>query len=289
MNEKKRTVIAKGSKSFFLASLFFASETRDACWTLYRWCRNCDDRIDRGGSSEALAELRTLTARGLNEQQGPDEFAELGQICEKYAIPRSYPEELLNGFDKDIRGVSIQSLEELEEYAYQVAGVVGLMMSHIMGAKMPIAIQPAKCLGNAMQLTNIARDVREDFDNNRVYLPSQWLTAEGIDPRSLMAPEQRARVFSVVTKVLKRSEDLYEEGYDGLKYLPLRAAVAVSIAGSIYSRIGQKILNKGPLALDERVFVSFPEKLLLTIEGIARVLVRMPDRWSMRRFGADTQ
>lgn len=289
MSNETRTAIRKGSKSFFLASLFFGHRTREACWVLYRWCRHCDDQVDNGGSAQTLIELRMSTDDGLNLKSADVLFSELGKVCETHGIPHTYPHELLNGFEKDVRGVSLEQPKDLEDYAYQVAGVVGLMMSHIMGADMPSAISPAKSLGNAMQLTNIARDVKEDFENGRIYLPRAWLKESELEPEGLLDSSQRSRLFELVKRLLARADELYRDGYAGLHYLPFRAALAVSIAGSIYSSIGRKILARGESALDERIYVTLPEKLFLTLEGIVRVLAIVPRRLAMRSIRANTQ
>lgn len=276
--------IQNGSKSFYLASLFFSRSTQTDCWSLYRWCRACDDRIDEGGTVADLEDLRSKTQIALEEGRGPAEFRALGEVCRRHSIPVQYPVELLAGFAKDVDGVRIRDERELEEYAYQVAGVVGMMMSHIMRADLPRAAEAAKSMGNAMQLTNIARDIREDFERGRIYLPESWLKAEAIERERLLAHDQREALFRVTTRLLRRADELYREGYRGLSHLPFRAAVAVSIAAAVYSSIGKKILREGPGAIDKRVYVSLPEKLLLVAKGIGRVLSQLPERWSRRRL-----
>lgn len=279
-----RTAIRKGSKSFYFASLFFSDQVKSDCWNLYRWCRYCDDRIDNGGTEDDLKDIKNKTLSALRGLSGPPQFRGVSEVCQRYSIPLEYPMELLSGFEKDSRGLTIKDENELEEYAYQVAGVVGLMMSYIMNADLSRAREAAKCMGNAMQLTNIARDIGEDFFRGRIYLPATWLKDEKIQTGKLMDLDQRESLFRVSERLLKKADGLYQKGYSGLIYLPLRSAIAVSIAASIYSSIGRKIRRQGPSALDSRIYVSFPEKLFLALEGIARVFLQIPQRLRLRRL-----
>lgn len=268
--------ISKGSKSFYLASLFFPSMVRESCWILYRWCRVCDDRIDLACDSiQAQNEVQTIrreTCKALSGFSEEIEFHEMGKLFQKYRIPQEHALDLINGFEKDVKGAQFQSLEQLEIYAYQVAGVVGLMMSPLMGVRDPNAHHHAMNMGMAMQLTNIARDISEDFHRGRIYLPLNWLEKSGIHPENLLDSGQREKVYQVVLKLLSRSNQLYESGFRGLQYLPFRAAIAVSIAASVYSAIGKKIERLGPQSLDQRIYVTFPEKLFLIFVGFIRVI-----------------
>jgi 15-cis-phytoene synthase len=277
--ESNRQTIAKGSKSFYLASLFFTEETRDASWKLYRWCRSVDDRIDLAPDRETalarLSEVREHTENAMTTAAtSAPEFAGLKTICAQYAIPKKYPLELIAGLEMDVAGHKYENLNQVELYSYRVAGVVGLMICYITGVSSPSAHRNAVDLGTAMQLTNIARDVKEDFALGRIYLPGEWLTEAGVSSGALMDVSQRDRVYSVVLRLLDRADQLYASGYSGLRYLPFRAALAVSIAGSIYSAIGQKIRAAGPSALERRTIVSLPEKMALVLKGTWRALRR---------------
>ncbi|PIU00739.1 MAG: phytoene synthase [Bdellovibrionales bacterium CG10_big_fil_rev_8_21_14_0_10_45_34] len=284
MSGQLKSTIRNGSKSFFLASLFFSNEIRLACWKLYQWCRHCDDKIDKGGTLEDITTLREQTKRGILASEDDEVFRHLGSLVREYKIPEKYPFELLEGLQKDASGERYHTISELEVYSYHVAGVVGLMMSYIMGVKSREASDQAVSMGNAMQLTNIARDVREDYLLGRIYLPLNWLKENGVDTESMLEKKNLPALFEVVERLLAHADGLYQKGYAGLKYLPLRAAFAVSIAGSIYSAIGKKVLRLGPKALEGRVSVGLPEKILWIIHGLLRVVSQMPQRISERFF-----
>jgi phytoene synthase len=172
--------------------------------------------------------------------------------------------ELLAGMRMDVEGTRYASLEELKVYCYRVAGVVGLMMARVMGARDPRALLHARDLGEAMQLTNIARDVAEDERLGRVYLPQNWLTEYG-------------RV-ATVDRLLTEAERGYVSGLQGLPYLPLRAAWAVASAAFIYRDIGQivraRLGDTDPWL--KRAVVPFRRKLWGVLRGALAV-------WRSRR------
>ena len=291
-----REVIAKGSKSFFLASLFFGREARVGAWDLYRWCRYCDDQIDEAGGAKEFEAKRAAAAQLLPQLEAfrrlqqlrnatgaaiagawvegaiEPAFFGLGRLAQTYGLPPKYPFELLQGFELDARGEVYESFEDLLKYAYHVAGVVGVMMCYVMGVSHSRALRHAVALGNAMQITNIARDVAEDAQLGRIYLPRQWLREFQIEPREILSPTSADAIHAIRLRLLDRADDLYRLGYEGLPYLPLRAAAAVSIAGSIYSAIGRKIRTSKPEQLMERMHLPLWQKLYPVADGLLRVL-----------------
>ena len=173
-----------GSRSFFAASRLLPSRVRPASIALYAFCRVADDIVDEAGL--APAESRSLLAGRLDAIYagcpGPAvEDRALAAVVRQYDLPRPWLDALLDGFAWDAAGRTYETLEEVHDYGARVAGSVGAMMCWIMGVRDPQALARACEMGVAMQLTNIARDVGEDARNGRLYLPRQWLQAEGID------------------------------------------------------------------------------------------------------------
>ncbi|WP_413574825.1 phytoene/squalene synthase family protein [Bdellovibrio sp. HCB290] len=277
-----REAIRKGSKSFAAASLFFSKEQKEAAWRLYSWCRHCDDQIDEASQGQMMLRLETLREQlNLGIHSSSLAFRGFAQVSERYSIPVEYPLHLLRGMEMDAAGRSYSSLQELEEYCFCVAGVVGLMMCHVMGVTSDSALPHAVSLGNAMQLTNICRDIREDFERGRIYLPLNWLAESGIPRQELMSPIHRNQVLQMQQRLLSRADELYQHGYKGLSYLGLRSAWAVLIAGYVYSHIGSKIRNTAGHGLDERIYVTGVEKLVLIGKATA-VLIGL---WVRERIG----
>ena len=274
-------MIEVGSKSFAFASKLFSKSARSAAVCLYGWCRFCDDEIDKATShkEEKVTRLRELTeAAYKNPQNLPVEFKALGLIAEQYQIPAYYPLELIEGMKMDVDATRYETIEELNLYCYRVAGVVGLMMSHVMGVSEQEALKNASDLGSAMQLTNISRDVLEDFNMDRVYLPLQWLKEVEVRPEEVGLPEHRQAVAYVVRKLLKQAEVYYKSGNSGLRYLSFRSALAVAVASCVYSAIGKKVLRRGERAWDSRTVVSSTEKIFCAIKGLGLVLMTIPYR-----------
>lgn len=274
--------IRKGSKSFSLAAMFFPSDQWKATCQVYHWCRYCDDVIDNQGDEKALVLLQTelkeiLVSRKTSKHEA---FRSLQEVTERYAIPFHYPSELLKGMEMDIKGQTYETLEELKLYCYRVASTVGLMMCYIMGLFRIEALSNAAHLGMAMQLTNIARDVKEDFENNRVYLPKEFLLEKNISRETLMA--DTTSLFQVVETILDVSDNYYKIGLQGVEYLPLRSAFVITAAAYIYREIGNTIRKKGPIALESRTVVSLPKKLLLVGKALIHTLGSLPKRWSQR-------
>lgn len=280
-----RETIRKGSKSFAAASLFFSKKQKEAAWRLYSWCRYCDDQIDDVPRSAAVVRLQELRAElQAGAASSAFVFRELARVSNENLIPIEYPEHLLRGMQMDVNGRTYDTLAELEEYCFCVAGVVGLMMCHVMGVTSDQALRHAVALGNAMQLTNICRDISEDFSKGRVYLPLQWLHEAGVPAEELLQPRYIQRLIEVQEMLLHRADELYREGYDGLRYLSFRSAWAVLIAGLVYGAIGSKIRKSSGRGLDQRIYVTGLEKIIL-IGKATSVLLRL---WVSARLGRNS-
>ncbi len=278
-----KKMIEVGSKSFSLAAKLFDPQTRDAAFFLYGWCRYCDDQIDRAQNlriqEERIKELRLETEKAFDGTPCNNPvFIALSHIAKEYRIPRHYALELIEGMAMDVRREAYWTIDDLRLYCYRVAGTVGLMMSHVMGVSDPRALKYAADLGSAMQLTNIARDIREDAEMGRVYLPLLWLDEGGVLEGQIMQPRYRHAVSQVVKRLLREADAYYDSGLSGLKFLPWRAAVAVSVASEVYSQIGRQVLRRGEAAWDSRTFVSKWGKLTAVVRGTLRVLLSAPQR-----------
>lgn len=192
-------------------------------------------------------------------------------------IPREYAEELLNGMEMDVEGRPYERLDELELYCFRVASTVGLMMSHAMGLGSRDALPLAVRAGMAMQMTNIARDVADDFRLRRRYVPAAWFEG-GRAPDPRRDEFDPAPFVEPIRRLLHLADEHYEAGRSGLRYLPFRAAIAVGAAMEIYRDIGRIVLAKGPRAWDTRAYVSKPRKVWLALIGAARALATVPWR-----------
>jgi phytoene synthase len=273
--ERSREMIRAGSKSFAGAARLLAPRTRDSAYQLYAWCRYCDDRIDfqdlgRGAPAGAEASARDRlealvreTNRALDGADVDDPvFVALQRVVALHAIPRRHPIELLDGFAMDVEGRRYRTLDDLLSYCYHVAGVVGVMMAHVMGAEGRDTLDRAADLGIALQMTNIARDVIDDASAGRVYLPESWLEEAGIPVGEILERRHRGALHGVVCRLLAEADRYYRSADDGVARLPLRSAWSIATARGVYRDIGRLVLRRGAGAWDRRAVVSKPRKLL---------------------------
>lgn len=276
------TSITKGSKSFSLAARLFPQETREAAFCLYGWCRHCDDEIDALNSIDKIERLHQLKQKTLScftdAPQSEPVFVAFQYLVQKYAIPQHYPLELLEGMGMDVKGHTYETLDDLRLYCYRVAGTVGLMMSHVMGLSDERALENACDLGTAMQLTNIARDIREDFDMGRIYLPRLWMKESGLSEKNLLVDTHRPALVNLIKRLLSEADRFYRSGDEGLKFLSIPMALSIASARHVYAEIGRRVLRRGASAWDTRTIVPLGRKLLVMLRGIVQVLMSVPSR-----------
>lgn len=288
-------VIGYHGKSFALASKLLPAEVCDEAVVLYAWCRRVDDAVDTVSAAEQPHALQQLRAE-LDEVYGrhvPRDplLAALQQLVRARRIPRHYPEELLAGMAMDVEVSRYDTLDELLGYSYRVASVVGLMMCHVMGVKRPEALAHAAHLGLAMQLTNIARDVAEDWARGRLYLPDELLArygAGGLQPQldNPLPVYAITGVAGAVAELLALADGYYRSGAAGLSQLSPRCALAVDAARLIYADIGRAVRAQGCDPRAGRAFVSAPRKLWLVARAGLRALARLPRAWRSPRIAS---
>ena len=283
--EQATDTINAGSKSFAAAARLFDEPTRRSAVMLYAWCRHCDDVVDgqvlghgqvggeRDGAAQRLAELEELTRRAYRgERMTAPNFQALQYVVQRHAIPERFPLEHLAGFRMDVDGHRFSSIEDTLHYCYGVAGVVGIMMAMIMGVRDEEVLDRACDLGIAFQLTNIARDIVEDAQIGRVYLPEHWLTAAGIPPGAVAAPEHRAALAGCARRLLALADAYYDSAGVGVGALPLRSAWAIATARGVYRQIGDKVIARGSNAWDSRTNTSRNDKLRHIVGGAVLAL-----------------
>ena len=288
-------IIRGGSRSFAAAARLFDPQTRISAHLLYAWCRHCDDQIDGqelGHGQEVLSDderrarldrLFDQTRAALAGRQVTDPvFSAFAGVVRQHAIPPELPIALIDGFALDVAGGTYADLDATLAYCWHVAGVVGVMMAMVMGARREDVLDRACDLGLALQLTNIARDVIDDARLGRVYLPLDALARHGVpvlraDGSALPAmtvaarvadPAHRPAVWDATMDLLDAAEPYYASATAGLAHLPFRSALAVAAARGIYRQIGRTLRQGGPRAWDRRVVVGTPARAGRLAEAI---------------------
>jgi phytoene synthase len=279
--------IRRHSKSFSLASRLLPAEARHHAVSVYAWCRRADDAVDLAPSEVQPAALKELGAelREVYTGRGSDDAVldAFRETVEERSIPIEYPLDLLAGLKMDVRGHRYDSMYELLEYCYYVAGCVGLMMCHVMGVKDERALRNAAHLGMAMQLTNICRDVEEDWRRGRLYIPEAVLERHGA-PRladglgGTFPRHARDSIGAAVSELLDVADRYYASGDEGLPALSSRCAMAIRGARLVYSAIGGRIRRVRCDPLAGRAIVPFPHKLVLMARAATASVGAVPTR-----------
>ena len=284
--------LAQHSKSFALAGKLLPEQQRRDAAVLYTYCRLADDSIDlveAEAQPAALAELQRALGSVYRGEPQPDvRLRAFQELVQRRGLPREYPEQLLAGMRMDTEGAEYQTLGDLLLYCHRVAGIVGLMMCHVLGLSDAQALRNAAHLGIAMQLTNICRDVAEDWQRGRLYLPLEMLRTHGLAAqsglhRTALPHSARVPIADVTRRLLREAEYFYRSGDAGIPSLPWRAAFSVRAARLIYSAIGERILLQNCDAEAPRAVVPRARKRWLLFKAALLTAWGLPRRWLRAR------
>ena len=181
-------VAKEHAKNFYYAFRTLPAAKRRAIYAVYAFCRYCDDVADDDHlpldeKRRLLAEIRERLHNPAREAEDPV-FMALEATTRDFGIPRRYYEDVIRGVETDLVVARFQSFDHLREYCYLVASAVGLICIEVFGYEDPAAKEYAVDLGIAMQLTNVMRDVKEDMDRGRIYLPLDEIGSSGTRSRT---------------------------------------------------------------------------------------------------------
>ncbi len=281
--EECRLITRREAKNFYYAFLTLPARRRRAIYVAYSFCRYCDDSVDAERSDaeklRMLAELRDKLNRCYQGQADEPLFLGLADVAQQYDIPQEYFREVLAGVESDLVKNRYQNFEELSRYCYQVASVVGLICLQIFGYKDARARQYAIDLGLAMQLTNIARDVKEDLAFDRIYLPQDELARFGYSEEELLAGTCNDAFVNLMRFQARRARDYFRSGFQLLPYLSPRSRACPAALGLIYSKVLDRIEDANYNVLDRRVSLSTAEKLQVMVHSWLTSMLprRLPD------------
>lgn len=236
-------ITAEHSKSFHFASGLLPEEKRSAVRALYAFCRTVDDIVDE--LTDDTRESRLDYWRGMVEHasflDGDLIAAAWADTLTRYHIPRHYALQLIDGVNRDLTQSRYQTFEELATYCYGVASTVGLMSMYIVGFKSNNAVPYAIKLGVALQMTNILRDVGEDFQNGRLYLPREELAFYGIREQDIANGCITENWRQFMKYQIERTRQLYEESWEGVKMLEREGQFAIGASSVFYQGILDEI------------------------------------------------
>ena len=251
------------SKSFFLASQLLPEEKRSAVRALYAFCRIVDDIVDEDTVDERDAHLDywrevVQSASFLDDDLVAAAWAD---TLARYHIPRHYALQLIDGVNRDMTQTRYQTFDDLATYCYGVASTEGLMSMYIVGFESNEAVPYAIKLGVALQMTNILRDVGEDYRNGRLYLPREELALYGIRESDIIAGNVTDAWRLFMKFQIERTRQLYEEAWLGVKMLEREGQLSIGAAAVFYQGILDAIEANGYDNFNKRASLSAWEKM----------------------------
>ncbi len=262
--EHCREAIRHGSLSFHAASKLLPAHVRDPALALYAFCRLADDEVDlKKDKIGSVLRLRDRLDRVYAGQpkDAPTDRA-FAAIVDEFEMPRALPDALLEGLAWDADERRYKTLSGVKDYSARVASAVGAMMCVLMRVRDADALARACDLGVAMQLTNIARDVGEDAQERRIYLPLDWLDAAGIDVEQFFAnPTPSKAVRAMVKRLVMEANRLYIRSEAGVGALPAACRPGIYGARYIYAGIGGQLTSMGYDSISARARTNKWQKI----------------------------
>lgn len=256
-------ITAEHSKSFYFASSLLPEEKRSAVRALYAFCRSVDDVVDESSGDERDSQLdywRTMLETG-SFAESDLVAAAWADTLTRYHIPRHYALQLIDGVARDLSQSRYQTFEELATYCYGVASTVGLMSMYIVGFHSSEAVPYAIKLGVALQMTNILRDVVEDYRNGRLYLPREELIFYGLQESDIANGRVTDPWRQFMKFQIERTRQLYAESWVGVKMLEREGQLAIGAASVFYQGILDEIESNDYDVFTRRASLNAWEKL----------------------------
>ena len=268
--EACRIITRREAKNFYYAFLTLPAAKRRAIYAAYAFCRHCDDSVDEETSTDAkltaLAGLQSNLDATYSGNASSPVYLALADVAQRYDIPQDYFQEIILGVESDLVKNRFENFDELREYCYRVASVVGLICLQIFGFEDDDAKEYAVDLGLAMQLTNIIRDVREDLDMGRIYLPQDEMARFGYSEEDLRKGVRNQAFLDLMGFQSRRARGYFERGFKLLPYLSRRSRACPAVLGALYSKVLDRIEASEFDILESRVSLSKPEKIRITAQ-----------------------
>lgn len=269
---KCKQITKAHAKSFYLASQFLPKKKRHATYVLYGFCRYTDNIVDENLEEGVEAkkdrlrkwslELSSALANGKSMHPILHAFAHL---CKDYPIKEKHAFELIRGVQMDLEKNTYESYSDLKLYCYRVASTVGLMMSEILGYKSKDALPYAVKLGEAMQITNILRDIKEDYETGRLYLPNTLMKGYGVSQDDIKNGNVTLGFRKMVEFLATKADALYQEAEIGIEMLDYRTRFSIIAASKTYQGILKQIRRSDYDVFSKRHYVPWQKKIAMLV------------------------
>jgi phytoene synthase len=259
-------ITRRSSSNFYYAFMLLPAERRQALYSVYAFCRFVDDIADDqsvGHPAELLNRWREELERVFNGSPAYPISRALAHNVRRFAIPRRYFEEIIDGVEMDLGRTRYASFEELRLYCYRVASAVGLVCIEIFGYRHPRTREYAENLGIAFQLTNIIRDLSEDAARGRIYLPLEDLAKFGVTEDQVLRGVDTVELRRLLEFEVARARSFYALAEQALSAEDRAAMVCAEAMRSIYRALLERIASRGCGVVGRRYRLSTPRKLYL--------------------------
>lgn len=271
--KKAKAITQKYAKTFYFASKFLPAEKRLAAYSVYAICRVSDESVDTPNSiskENQLAKIReNIDAAYHSQSLGDPLLIAFKQTVISYKIPKQYFDDLLSGMAMDLSKNRYKDFEELYLYCYRVAGVVGLIMLKILGSNDTRAQKHAVELGVAMQLTNILRDIKEDYILNRIYLPQDEMKKFNVSENHICLEKTDDHFKSLLKFQIERAEKLYQLSEQGITMITTRnGRLVVKLIKEMYTSILTTIVKNKYDVFSRRAHINFLQKIIIYVKTI---------------------
>lgn len=288
-----RAETRRAAKNFYWAFITLPRPKRAAIYAVYTLLRRWDDIADSADPLEekrrALEEQREIILNLYRENvhmcarahvEDDPVLLAVGDVIERYRIPSDYFLDVLAGVELDLRKRRYRTFEELKEYCYDVASAVGLISLEIFGYRGPVAREYAIALGIAMQLVNILRDIKEDLERDRIYLPLEELERFGYSEEELQQGIINEQFRELMRFQVDRAREYFARGHRLLGYLPLRSRPCPAVLAGLYRHILKRIETRGYDVFNGKITLTPREKLAILLSALLESLL-----YPRKRYG----
>jgi len=265
-----RRVARSRAKNFYYSFVLLSGQQRKAMCAIYAFMRYCDDLSDEPGASQAALNRWRTELEDALEGRFSDHpvWPAFHHTVRRFGIPHQYFREMIEGVASDLGPRCFETFDQLYHYCYQVASVVGLTIIHIFGFDTPSAPPLAEKCGVAFQLTNILRDIREDAERGRIYLPAEDLRRFGVTAQDLLSGNRSPAFLELMQFEAARARAYYDESQELLELIHPRSRPSLWALISIYSRLLDRIERTNYDVFRRRVHLSAVEKSWIIVRAL---------------------
>ena len=258
------------AKNFYYSFVLLSEQQRKAMCAIYAFMRYCDDLSDEPGASKTAVEGWRADLEAALEGRFTDHpvWPAFHHTVRRFGIPHEYFRQMIDGISSDLEPRRLETFDELYGYCYQVASVVGLTIIHIFGFDTRSALPLAEKCGVAFQLTNILRDIREDAERGRIYLPAEDLRRFGVSESDLCAGNRTTAFLALMRFEAARARAYYDESRPLLELVHPRSRSSLWALISIYSRLLERIEGRNYDVFSGRVRLSLFEKSWIVLKAM---------------------